>query len=372
MGVGELLTSAIPEWLLPAIKRRYVWARAHLLQRKPPPLDPEEARQCALACLGGCIMDAHAFKNIDGTVFIAAFHRTANDAASAGVSVLRKVGNTFQVIFHKNCGFSRCAPLLRLTDLDTDGLREVSWEGRDVGTGAAARRLCVYMTSTGEYYEIVESRNHQAPAEPVAWKVQIAPEPKGAARATIERLALDRGFLQEIRIDPNDAAYAVALWHSDNGTRKSGSIKLRYYPGRPLDESTETASLETEYMSWIAKFKGALYGYDRRTDSHFVAYSPAWSYDWVDYLTGDEVLWFCDRNRSGLFRFELSQDNHHSEARLSYYDRYCGKPLPHISKLVVGDGILIINDDVIIDPAQLSEDRSFPRKTRASIDSGPT
>lgn len=215
------------------------------------------------------------------------------------------------------------------------------------------------MTSTGEYYEIAESRNHQAPAEPVAWKVKITPEPTAAARSTIERLALSRGFLQETRIDPNDAAYAVPLWHSDNGTRKSGIIKLRYYPGRLRDGSSGTALLETEHMIWIAKFKGALYGYDRRKDYHFVAYSPAWSYDWVDCLAGNEALWFCDRNRSGLFRFELLHDND-SNAILSYYNCYCSEPLPRISKLVVGRGVLIVNDDITIDPAQLSEDKRFP------------
>ncbi|MHB8252165.1 MAG: hypothetical protein ACYDEV_00340 [Acidiferrobacter sp.] len=215
------------------------------------------------------------------------------------------------------------------------------------------------MTSSSNDYELAESRNHQAPAEPVAWKVKITPEPDATARSIIEQLALSRGFLQKAHIDPDDAADAVPLWHSDNGTRRSGPIKLRYYGGEPRNRSSETAVLETEGMVWCAKFKGALYGHDRKNDRHFVVYSPAWFYDWVDCLAWNGVLWFCDRNRSGLFCFEMIS-SHGSDARLSYYNRYDGKPLAHISKLAVENGVLIVDGDTAIDRAQLSEDKRPP------------
>jgi hypothetical protein len=85
----------------------------------------------------------------------------------------------------------------------------------------------------------------------------------------------------------------------------------------------------------------------------------AWFYDWVDCLAWNGVLWFCDHNRSGLFCFERIS-NHGSDARLSYYNRYDGKPLAHISKLAVENGVLIVDDDTAIDRAQLSEDKRPP------------
>lgn len=49
--------------------------------------------------------------------------------------------------------------------------------------------------------------------------------------------------------------------------------------------------------------------------------------------------------------------NHGRDARLSYDNRYDGKPIPYIFKLAVENGILIVNGAIVIDQAQLSEDQ---------------
>ncbi|MHB8413801.1 MAG: hypothetical protein ACYDB1_00195 [Acidiferrobacteraceae bacterium] len=297
-------------------------------------------------------MEAQAFLNIDGTMFIAAFQKTADDPTRTWLVILRKTGETFQTTFRKEHLFSACKPLLGITDIAQEGLHEVSWEARYSGTGAAVRLLFIYLTNNGQCYEVSESRNHQAPAEPIAPRVAITPEPDSVTRPTIEKLAISRGFLQA-PADPDDTRYAVGAWHSDNGTRRSGRITLKYYPGDPSNKSSETARLETNNVVWIAKFKGALYGYDREKDRHFVVYSPAWVYNWIDGLAWTGVLWFCDCRRSSLFCFEMIEGND-NEATLSYYDLYQGRRLPIISNLSTDHGILIINDHMKIDVAKLA------------------
>ena len=84
MDVVELLV----KWIWPGLKRQYRRFEIWRLQHKQPPLAPDDALRLALACLGGQIMETQSFENLDGSVYVAALHTTADNAAIAEISLL--------------------------------------------------------------------------------------------------------------------------------------------------------------------------------------------------------------------------------------------------------------------------------------------
>ena len=86
MDVVELLV----KWIWPGLKRQYRRFEIWRLQHKQPPLAPDDALRLALACLGGQIMETQSFENLDGSVYVAALHTTADNAAIAEIPLLER------------------------------------------------------------------------------------------------------------------------------------------------------------------------------------------------------------------------------------------------------------------------------------------
>jgi hypothetical protein len=65
-----------------------------------------------------------------------------------------------------------------------------------------------------------------------------------------------------------------------------------------------TAKISDGDTTWMAYFKGAVYGYIETQNKHFVLYSPSYSYSWPTALVADtRYLWIGTRG-NGIIRYD--------------------------------------------------------------------
>jgi hypothetical protein len=318
-------------------------ARIWLFQfrTRKAPFDEARAKQMAYSVLAGDIMSATAYRNMGSShVFIACLRRSSESDNDPMVYVLEQIGETFKTVWRSERLYGLRPASLEVRDVDRDGNREVIFEDQSYGTGGGTRRLMVYSHGHTCLFTITESLNWQNRAGPISPEVEIEPASAPGMVRILEEVAGKHGFLRPgSLVDFDDADFAVQRWHKENGKKTSGQIRIHYYQGYPRYKASIAATLDTGIVLWLSFFKGPLSGYERLKDQHFIAYSPAWSYNWAKCLAFDgEILWFGSHCRNGLMSFRPA------DKVLESHESFQGRALPEVEKLEVQDGVLILNE----------------------------
>jgi len=318
-------------------KLRIWWFGLHTRQA---PFTEVKAKGIVYALLAGDVLRAISYRNADSPhVFIAALRRSSEMDLDPRVFVLEQIGETYKVIWKSDRLCSTSAMALEVQDVDGDGNREVIFEDQSYGTGGGSRSLWVYSTSNSRLYSVTESLNWQNRAGPISPEIEIKPADAPETIRVLETVAKSHGFLQPGKLVDFDAAeFSVQRWHKENGTRTSGTVRLHYYPGYPPCEASVVAKLQTGSVNWVSFFKGPLVGYEKLNDRHFVAYSAAWSYNWVKSIVFDgQSLWLGSHCKKGLMSFRLH------DSRLESYESFLGTALPEVETVELDGGVLILN-----------------------------
>jgi hypothetical protein len=335
--------------------RREVRLQLFRMRDKNPPIDEVAAMQLSASVLSGHIDRAIAYRNIDSDhIFIAVARRESQSEYASQVYILEQFGNTYRSIWSSEDLWSNAG--LYVDDINRDGNKEVVFTQESFGTGGGAREMLVYSIARNQLCRISEIYNWQDAAGPVSPRIEIDDCPDKRFLRAVEKYAVGLRFLQGKPIDLGKPDFAMQAWHADNGRRRSGRVLLRFYPGRPTNFGSVTASLKIDGLLWTAYFKGPICGYLAAEDRHFVAYSPEWKYNWATCLAHDgRSLWFGIHSDVGLLSFELTGDT----GFLHYFSRVHNLELPEVNSVHCSDGRLFINESLRFRVDELIEDRSW-------------
>lgn len=322
---------------------KYAWERLRVWRsrRQKPPFEEAEAAKIIYPLLAGHIVRAISYRNVGSkNVFIAAMRRSSERDHDASVHVLEQTGGTFRELWKSESMLFLDGKNLEVKDVDRDGHREIILEYKSRGTGAGTRVLMVYSTRSRQLLRLSEYRSWQNLAGPTAAEVSIEPEDDPEAVAILETEAKRRGLLQAAApIDLNNLEFSIQRWHKENGAHPIGEIRIHLYPGWPPYGSTVVDECDTGDIVWIAQFKGPLFGYVKSKNQHFIAYSPAWFYNWPKCLAYDgDRLWFGIHCKKGLMYF------HPENRHLALIETLREEPLPEVNELRIEDGNLVLNE----------------------------
>jgi len=318
-----------------------------------PPLDEQTAFNTAFSVLAGRIQQCVPFRNIDSArVFIAVVR--ANEPFEE-IYLLEKFGLTFRRIWsiEKLIGLKNFA----IADIDGDGNKEVVFEEASYGTGGGMKTLFVYYHSRRKLVRVSERLHWANAAGPVSPEVKVEPEPAGADDeryvVAVEKYAVTCGFLTQTSVDFDNPEFAAARWHFENGEPMEGKVKLHFYSGRPRCGNSVSQQLSGGGVEWTAFFKGPVFGYCEERDQHFVAYSPAWTYNWAiaaTYCCG--ALWFVRHNESEarLYRFVLDGKDGHLDCH-----PIPGNPI-WLQRIECRHGGILVNDDIFVPFSEMRHD----------------
>ncbi|MHB8483394.1 MAG: hypothetical protein ACYDBV_11780 [Nitrospiria bacterium] len=331
--------------LIPFLKKVGLWLNTKLfyqiflLKNKKPPLDNQIAYQIATTVLGGFIVDAKSFKNINSDhIYIQVEHKSSMKDFDYRVYVLEAIGQTFRILWQSDVLYS--APKAEIVDLDEDGVHEIAYFERSFGTGGGLEALSIYSIASGNVSKISKNYNWQDRTSPIQPIIEIESKESAEFRSAMERFADRKDFLSAKLINLNLPEYAVKKWHQLNGDKKDGKIELHYYNGPPDNSSSVLSVLENDNLKWLAYFKGPIVCYLKKINQHFVAFSSKNMYDWPTSLAFDgKYLWFSLRHTVGIFRFNFEQQ----EGSLSYFKKIGNIDLPEIETLEIKEGFLTLN-----------------------------
>lgn len=362
------------KWIfLPAVKAgRWLTHKLKLglfrWQDKRRFFDRQLAIRLSLAALGGSVISARPFNNFSSPrQYLAVVRKEADDAHESRIHILERVGEAYTQIWASEPLWCFDPSTFEVTDIDSDGCKEVIFEESSFGTGAGTKCLHIYSLSKKQFYDVTEYYNFADVSRPVSYPVITAGDDE-STRLKIITFAHSRGFLQAKELpDFDNPAFAVLRWHKENGDKRGGKVNFHFYPGMPAYKSSVVAESESEDIIWRSYFKGPLYGYCKAEQMHFIPYSPQWRYEWVKGLASDgNRIWFVCHGISGLFSFDL--DN-------STLKRYCGyenAALPEIENLSYANGSLFIvvanNQSVVLaDIRKLIECADYCRSNIAHL-----
>lgn len=324
---------------------KWVVHKTHLalfrLRDRKPPLNEPTAIGIAYFTLGGSISKAISYRNINTKqIFIACIRKESDEAFEYTVHILEKMGGAFIELW---CSDSTSAIIdhenFNVIDINNDGVKELVYEVSSYGSGAGSRSLYVYSTEKKELYEITEYDNYSDAAAPPACPIIMNLGDDERLKQAIIRYASTRGYLKEPEpIDFDNPRYAIQRWHKENGIKRNGVVKIHIYSGEPVYGASISAELDSREIRWVAYFKGPLYGVLKDSREHFIAYSPAWVYEWVNCLAFDgSLLWGGIHCRAGLLAFD------YRSKRLYHYISFRGVALPDTNELSIVEGQLIID-----------------------------
>jgi hypothetical protein len=325
-----------------------------------PPLDEKKAFNAAFSVLGGQIEQCISFRSIDSNRPLIVVVRSAEHGVKE-IHLLEKFGLTFRKIWSLEKIFG--LRTLTVDDVDGDGNKEVVFEEASSGTGGGTRMLAVYSHSREQLAEISEWLYWANAAGPISPEVKVELKPTRADDqdfvAALEKYAVSSGFLKQTAVDFDDPEFATSRWHLENGDPKEGTIKLHFYRGRPRSGNSVSCHLLAGGVEWTGFFKGPIFGYLEDKDQHFIAYSPAWTYNWaISVSFCREALWFVRHNESEsearLYRFVFADEQ-------GYLDSF---PIPRNPTLLQtiesrADGILV-NGNILMPFSEMQTGTTRP------------
>ncbi len=280
-----------------------------------PPFDEPTASQYARSVVGGHVVRAIPYRNRDSFhAFIAVHWRSAAREFDDRIAILEQFGNSFRRIWTSD----RLSSLrdFRAMDINEDGIKEIIFVEESMGSGGGTKVLSVFVPATTQLYQVTEIYDWSDAAGPATPQIAFSPDPDPGLAQALEKLALEFGLLQMLVVDFDDPKFAVQAWHADNGQRTEGEVTLRHYAGPPQYGSSPTVTAQADDVTYTAFFKGPVCGYLKEHDQHFVAFSPAWTYDWASWIVHDGAhLWFP--YKEWFLTFELQGEH----GILRRYDR---------------------------------------------------
>ena len=207
--------------------------------------------------------------------------------------------------------------LLGVIDVDEDGNKEVYSMFRatpSAGTGLYTIKIRLYDSLTGELYEL------KGKAEPTSTTVNphfTGKRPKEEFSTWMHQkadaLVLNRAnkvkdeeweqLTEEERQDKE-----IQEWKGKNGVGfDEGQLNIEEHKG-PIPEPPDYqsgCSVDEEAWEWRAYRKGALFGYDKVNDTHFVIWVSKSNYDFItDMVAGKRYLWLGVVKEDGLLVFD--------------------------------------------------------------------
>ncbi len=326
---------------------------AFRIRNRKPALNESNARRIASSVLAGHIVKVISYRNIGSKhIFLTGVRCSSVDDHDYQVYVLEQFGNNYRVIWKSEPIIKSNPPSVQVVDIDKDEIKEIIFIDESFGTGAGLRVMYIYSTFKNQLFQIMEKYDWQDAAGPISPQIEIVPEPDKEFSRAIEQYALKQGYLKDEFVDLNKPEYAVQKWHTLNGVKRKGMVKLFFYDNRPKYGASISATLETTDIIWIAYFKGPLYGYIKKRNQHFVAYSPSWIYNCITCLAYDgESLWFGAHSDFGLFSFKFEQ----TKGYLNYYTHYNNKEFGEVVKIELSNDEIIINGNTKIYSNELRE-----------------
>lgn len=309
MGILEFLGSIFSD-KLPSLSTKigtwckYQWFRFFVNKE---PCSEQQAIQHAYGVLSGHIDTAISFRNIDEKrPFILVKIRESIENPEYKFVLLKKIGNTF-------INDWEFEPAILITDFEVvdiqkNGYHNFTFVEQTAGTGADTKILNIVDLVSKERFKITEHRDHTVPKKPNAPDIIIEPNNIDEKLfSKIEKYAALKDMFKQNTVDFTKPEHAVQNWHRMNGEIKKGEVNLCFYSGKPIYGSGILETEETPEIEWIAYFKGPLFGYLKKDNSHFVAYSPGSSYNWPYDLEGrNKAISF--KSAGEKFVFELKGD----------------------------------------------------------------
>ncbi|HEV2499629.1 MAG TPA: hypothetical protein VGY31_08635 [Terriglobia bacterium] len=199
---------------------------------------------------------------------------------------------------------------LAVVDFDKDGKKEIVFSSVSLGNSFGTKCVYLYVPSLDRVYVARAQYNWCAPAEP---PVQLSTEPAPSDEKDRKWLNALEGVIRSMRaIDPlpqidfDDPIHAVARWHRDNPAPCSGTLQIHPFPGLPRSTASTSVVLDDGDITWIAYFKGPVYGHMKSRDQHFVVYSPRWSYHWAHCLLANQRFLWIGTGGDGIIRYDKS------------------------------------------------------------------
>lgn len=327
---------------------KFKWLCSKVVNRKPP-FDSEKSKQIAFTILGGMIHDAISFKNVFSRKrYIATIQSSQKTANIMRLVILGETGNSYSEIWSTTEVFHPSQ--FKVVDIDKDGKYEISYVQSSFGASGinGMKTLNVYRLRDGVLYRIGESFDYLSSTGQKAPTIYREEYNDKKFNNAFELHAVSEGFLKKIDIEFTNPKFAIAHWHFLNGDANFGEIKLYLYPGPPPElENSISVRLNTDLIDWIGYFKGALVGFLKNKNKHFIAFSSPDEYNWVKQLVlFNDRVFFITHSEDGFFSFKLKSDNF---AELRKFDFYKSNKLPRAEKLSIKGNVLVLNDNLKID-----------------------
>lgn len=281
-----------------------------LQNRLGPSMDADTARAVAFGTLGGSVVAAIPYRDFGNPRRrIAALREPYNGGPGQALCILEEFGRSWRVVWSSEpfLGYDWfLAETFAVHDADHDGKKEISIGFASAGSAYEGYTIYLHVPIRGLTYHATVVRNWADPAE-VTPKVTVEPADATDAPyvAVLESLCDKLGITKPVPfIDLEDPANAVLRWHKENGALKDGSVSIHLYEGPgPFEPLPEGCLDDGEYL-WIAYFKGPVYGYIKSQNKHFIPYSPASIYAWVNCLVASARYLWMGTWGDGIIRFD--------------------------------------------------------------------
>lgn len=281
-----------------------------LRNRLGPPMDSDTARAVAFGALSGSVVAAIPYRDFGNPRRrIAALREPYNGGPGQTLCILEEFGRSWRVIWSSEPFLGYSWPLggaFAVHDADRDGKKEISMGFASLGSAYEGYTIYLHVPTRGLTYRATVERNWADPAE-VTPRITI--EPADAVDtpyvAVLESLCDKLGITKRVPfIDLDDPANAVLRWHKENGDRKDGAVRIHLYEGPgPFDPIPKHCLDDGEYL-WIEYSKGPVYGYIKSENKHFIPYSPASIYAWVNCLVASPRYLWMGTLGDGIVRFD--------------------------------------------------------------------
>jgi hypothetical protein len=206
--------------------------------------------------------------------------------------------------------------LLGVVDIDEDGNKEVYSMYRSVpgaGSRAYVIKIKLYDSLTEDVYEL---RGSAEPSSTTANLHYVDKRPKEEFSKWMNQKA-DTLILFDQGASTRDQEWdqltekerhskEVRDWIRDNGVGfDEGPLTLKEHEGQVPESGSSSCTINDGVFEWRPFFKGALFGYDKARDTHYVVWVPESNYDMVSpsMVAGKQYLWVDMIKDDGLIVF---------------------------------------------------------------------
>lgn len=331
-----------------------------LRKRLGPSMDSDTAINITFATLGSSVIAALPFRDFGNPHRqIAALWKPSDKDPRIYALILEEFAGGWRRRWQSDDLFDFTNPAaFRLTDFDGDGQAEISFHSAHYGTGGGSETFHLYVPKRNKVYSVIYGRMWAYSRLPRSPEITLEPANDEAGPiywCGLEKICseIEIGVGQQTEhIDLDDPRNAVLRWHKENGELTHGDVKIHLYEGRPpADGGTIVTEIEDGDFMWISYFKGAVYGYTRSQDRHFVVYSPSVDWNWAGCLLATtNYLWIGTRG-DGLLRFDKDK------RFLLQFKQIQGNELQYVDSFEREGDFFVINGTLRVPVRLLEEER---------------